>query len=820
MKSTRSTLVSLLVALLCAATALPPSYAMASGSPQAASPSSDEQTRKELMTFFTNAARLAPTALGKVPQDAAALAELRQKIDALGPEELASVKTALSAVPDWQNAPEALSSAFQMQVLGEEAARRATDLDAFRAEVSEFYAAARLLPDDALKSLKLDAATVAEMQARIHAMPDQSLALLQLEMDQQGDWRGLKANLLSSLSPEARSGLRAFANHGPLEQKSLEDLGTFRKDLEEFIANLNALPPHLAGRFASRSVAGLASKLDRATPEALFMIRQRIDTPELRQAMTDARLLARAGKLSAQERADLDRFRADLAALYGGLVDFAPADASGGTLAQRVAALSPEETLLARDRVESIPSWNRTLPVIFGAVSTPEQRKRFALVEQDTDPAARRSLEMFRDATLDRLAALPIGPGVDATALAEAVRSVEEATPRDLFLMHGAASLLSGADEILELLEIPRAVSKLARLSSAVSFNCPCIDIVIACVPVQGLCNILAAPINLALAGLEAVVAGLQTAVNAVSGVIDDVLGFVVQIGQDILNLPNVLLNALQTLFTNIANAILGEFSPENIAEKLGLVEGFWSSIPVLPQIPCPPDGFNLHPFGEVGDDLTASKYERYLFVFDTLIDLIPDTEISLALKIPAQLLYGGVQYLGICLRDAAMARSESATAAFRTMVSTKLDLALENQGSAQTGINAIQSQVGFVQTQVAELSVDLLAFQDMDLRLAIEASLASEGNKNIASFLLPEAFGGALELVREIVSESIQAAIDAGFDVKNAEMVLSWGDARFAAGDYAGAYDRYASAYRDAAKGDLPGMDDLDLHDRDDHDD
>ncbi len=819
MKRTRSTLVSLLVALLCAATAMPPSYAIVD---RKATPTADDLMRERLMTFFANAGKHAPTALGGLPRDPEAMAELRKRIDALGPEELAAMRSALASVPDWETAPEALSSAFQMQVLGNEAQRRATDLERFRAEVSEFYAAMRLLSPDALQRLNQDAAEIAEMQGKIHDMPAQSLALLELQMDQRGDWRGLTANILSSLSPESRSSLRAFAHNGPLAEGDLKELGAFRHDLEELLANLKSLPPGLSGKLAGPSVASLGAKLDRVTPEMLFMIKQRIDTPVLRQAMKDARLLARAGRLTERDRADLDTFRAELAAVYGPLGDFAIGDGTGGTIATRLASLSHEEIFLARDRVHGIPSWNLTLPAIFGVVSSPEGIQRLAAVEQDTDPALRRTLEAFRATTLDRLAVMKADPGVDPASRAEAIQSVKEASQRDLFLMHGAASLLSGEDTVLESIEIPRAVSRLSSLASAVSFNCPCIDIGPFCVPVQGLCNILAAPINLALAGIEAVVAGLQTAVNAIGGVIDDVLGFVVQIGQDIINLPGVLLSALQSLFTDIATAVMGEFTPQSIANKLGLVEGFWNSIPVLPQLPCPPDGFNLHPFGVVGEDLTASKYERYLFVFDTVLDMIPDTEMSLVLKIPAQALYGGVRYLGVCLRDAASARSEAATIAFRTMVSNQLDLSLLNQGNAQTGINFIQSQVGFLQAQIVDLTDDLLEFQDMDLRLKIEANLASEGKKNISSFLLPEAFGGALELVREIVSETIEAAIDAGFDVKHAERELTCGDNLFAAGDYAGAYEAYARAYRDASKGHLPGMDDHDddRHEIDDHDD
>ncbi|MGH9798678.1 MAG: hypothetical protein ACRD5D_11030, partial [Candidatus Polarisedimenticolia bacterium] len=503
----------------------------------------------------------------------------------------------------------------------------------------------------------------------------------------------------------------------------------------------------------------------------------------------------------------------------------------------------------ARERVERIPGWKRVLPAIFAVASGAGNRARLALLEHGSaDAATLQALETFRAVMLERLAGLRARPGTDPAAVEKAAQDLQEATPRDLFLMQEAITLLPDDGSGSQFVDVPQAVSLLGTPQiTSVSFNCSCPDhglqlpLGIGCVSMQFLCNIVAAPINVALAGFDAVVSGLQTVVNGIESVIDDVLGVVNQVAGAIANLPSVLLNALQSLFESIASAVLNEFSPDSLAAKLGLVEGFWSSLPPLPQIPCPPDGFNLHPFGEVGDDLTASKYERYLFVFDKVLDLIPDTEVSLALKIPAQVLYGGIQYLGVCLHDAAMARSEQATAAFRAQVAGQLDLSLANQGSAQTGIYLLQSQVAGVQSQVAlqgqelmtqitlqqqevlrqlmmqgqdllerirqtggDLTDELLTFKDQDLRLKIEANLVLESGKNIAFFELPAAFGGVLELVRVIVGDTVEAAVDAGFDIRNAETELARGDDAFASGDYRSAYNAFAKAYRDAAAGNM----------------
>ncbi|HXH28231.1 MAG TPA: hypothetical protein VNL37_04255, partial [Candidatus Polarisedimenticolia bacterium] len=607
------------------------------------------------------------------------------------------------------------------------------------------------------------------------------------------------------------------------------------------------LPPEAGTPVPAATIQGLEARLAQATPETLYLIRQRLDTPDLRTSMAQAHLLAKASSLTDADRADLQRFRADLASVYARLGDFSPGGASAGPLADRVASMSDAELLLARDQLDRIPSWKSTLPLIFGVVSTEQGRTGLALAQQEKAPQDQRALETFRSQAQTSLTALKGAAGVDAAAVEAAQQSVAKASDEQLYLMEKAIAMAPAADAAQTLIDVPQAVATLVTFHpESVSFNCSCPDhgldlpLGIGCVSLQFLCNIVAAPINVALDGINTVTSALQSAVTAIQGVIDDVATGVQSIIQSIANLPNVLLNALQSLFESIANAALSTFSPANIANALGLVDGFWNSIPQLPQIPCPPDGFYLAGFGEVGDDMTASKYQRYLFIFDKVLDLIPDTEISLTLKIPAQVLYGGIQYLGICLDDAATARSEAATAAYRTLVSDRLNEALANQATAQTGINVIQTQAAALQSQVAaqgqglmtqltqqqqallqqltmqgqhltdligqtgqDLSGAVHDFQDQDLRLKIEANLANPALQELAFFELPHAVGGVLETVRQVVYDTIQATLDAGLGVHNAERLLAQGDAAYAAGNYKSAYDAYAGAYRETTKND-----------------
>ncbi len=88
-------------------------------------------------------------------------------------------------------------------------------------------------------------------------------------------------------------------------------------------------------------------------------------------------------------------------------------------------------------------------------------------------------------------------------------------------------------------------------------------------------------------------------------------------------------------------------------------------------------------------------------------------------------------------------------------------------------------------------------------LRMKIENNLARHGQQvhPLGTLILPQAFGGQLELVREIVAETITNMIAAEQKVFFAEAQLVKGNNEFAAGNYKKAYDFYGEAYLSATK-------------------
>ena len=95
----------------------------------------------------------------------------------------------------------------------------------------------------------------------------------------------------------------------------------------------------------------------------------------------------------------------------------------------------------------------------------------------------------------------------------------------------------------------------------------------------------------------------------------------------------------------------------------------------------------------------------------------------------------------------------------------------------------------------INQLSTSMAANQT---RIAIEQALARVDM--IASFYLPAAHGGQLEVVRSTlvgVIDKSDAAGGNGANVGRARRAVAEGDARKASGDYRGAYLLYAGAYQ-----------------------
>lgn len=121
---------------------------------------------------------------------------------------------------------------------------------------------------------------------------------------------------------------------------------------------------------------------------------------------------------------------------------------------------------------------------------------------------------------------------------------------------------------------------------------------------------------------------------------------------------------------------------------------------------------------------------------------------------------------------------------------------------NVQNSVNNVQSTVNVINTKVDDLAGKLMRFQSDALRSAIEAAMVEGDRYNVAWYQTPTAANGHLDLVRQIVQETINNAATAGApdfsgtSLNLARRELALGDTFRAVNNYKDAYDHYRAAY------------------------
>jgi hypothetical protein len=103
------------------------------------------------------------------------------------------------------------------------------------------------------------------------------------------------------------------------------------------------------------------------------------------------------------------------------------------------------------------------------------------------------------------------------------------------------------------------------------------------------------------------------------------------------------------------------------------------------------------------------------------------------------------------------------------------------------------------VKLLLSDLQAQVQAFQDLALRVEIERALTD--NKRHAVFYLPQAQGGQLETVRQIVLDDMNDNQAAGLGIGQAQRWFNRAQDSMNAGDYKDAFDEFAQAYKEVTK-------------------
>jgi len=652
-------------------------------------------------------------------------------------------------------------------------------------------------------------------------------------------------------------------------------------------------------------------QLSKAPPDVLFMVRHNMPQEMLQGLKQNVAFLEKVSNFDEKEKAELDLFRKELAVAFRQLkgeggADWAEAD-------DLLSKLAPEHLYLLKQRMASLGVWQTALPAIYQTLSAPETAARLQAVRgASPEPAAVQALEVFRRQALDYIDAVKSTPGLDPAFVAKARNTIERAPLDRLELIRMGVERLpetaTAAERLsvvamhdidfgcsLSMTVVPEVcvpeicVPEICVLDICTpSFCTPagCTPAVTVNVSFDVICNPLEdaleavehSIVGTANAAVETMRAGIQTAINNVEATVNASIASVNQIVSTSVSAITSTVNSISAFVQTIPdlawsaiksalNLLLGielrngvtlrdlvgrgtEHALTSMKTLLGLASGWWTAVSTftLPQIPCPPAGFHT-PFGTVGDGAAASNYARYRLMIDGIVSMIPDTETSLAIKVPAQVTYMLFDFLGICL-DQAAADADSAEGTSRhnlvltnfgnmqTFVSAQIS-GLQSSSAGQTtsllnllttGGNAsriamtaqsqaIQSLINAQSTSTQTLvssegsetrllltnttdstQSDIQKFKDLDLRVTIERVLQAGVSDEIATLQLLEPLGH-LRLVSRIVQESIQSMTVAQEGVGQAQRYFDAAVELMNAGKAKAAFREFIKAYRETTK-------------------
>lgn len=842
--------------------------------------------RQQLSAYFANIKENSPTVLGDLAKSPEAMSAIQKRIETMSDADVASFDALMRQAPDWKMAPEALARAFPPEML-EQIRRVSADYVArmpqgkeMREDVGTLTAVLKTLPDAKLKELGIDRSLINSLETTFAEMSPLQTAMLQRRVSESGPWAAKSAAAIGSLPPEMQRGAAALALHGAITTSDVKDLEYFRTELVDLLGRIDKLPEETRRSLNADKLKQQVAQLNLASPDVIFMVRENI-APEMMDGLkSSVAFLERIANLTDRQKADLEKFRGDLSSAFAELDGGAPASEDHPAAKDLLSNLDTKQLILLKDGMAGFPNWQTALPAVYRTLASPDLPARLNSLRgptPDTDAIA--SLEVFRTEMLAFVDATANAPAVDATLTERARKAVNTAPVERLELMRSS------------LQHLPKEASAATKLTivsmDAISFNCsvdmpspvPDINLDFICNPIasaltsirDGIVGTVNSIVDGARSALQTTINSvnnvLTSAINTVSNTVNSLVSSISSVATSILSfvqtIPSLVLSAINSalnllLDVQIRNGITlrdlikggAQHAMVSMKTLLGLSEGWWNAVSTftLPAIPCPPTGFHT-PFGDVGDGAATDNYGRYKLVINGIVSMIPDTELSLGVKIPAQVLYMMFDFLGTCLQQASANADQKLASDRHDLVlknftdvqsfvglqignlttqsnnqTSALTLAVNNQTTAVQGLlttqsaaiqalidtksTAIQSFLtsksnsvqSVIQTSSDKNQDDIAAFQKLSLRLSIERVLQSREQGQLGIFQLLEPLG-YLGLVRDIVRETIDSMRILGYRMDNAQKSFDAAVALLNAGSEKNAFREFSKAYTSATQ-------------------
>jgi hypothetical protein len=321
---------------------------------------------------------------------------------------------------------------------------------------------------------------------------------------------------------------------------------------------------------------------------------------------------------------------------------------------------------------------------------------------------------------------------------------------------------------------------------------------------------------------------------TTIGNFVDDFFDDVGVVFTDIAALPAEIETFFVGLVSDIENELVGlvtdalDAIPDSADEALALLgldnpdwDGLLASAPLI-DLPCPPIGTEVPGIGTMGSIQAEYTCKRGIdWAAGLIYDVVPDDIYDIPIKAAATAVYYPINYFCLCVEAQSNIAFFGDQAMHRDLVEARMDAVLSTR-SSQASVNALNGSLADLDGDVAvvEAKLDVLEvkldglqlsqnqnsdtlalFRELVLRLNIEEHLLEHSNDFIVLFQRPESQGGYLEEVRYIVADTIAMNTAAGERTYRALGELNDGDASYAGGDWAGAFEHYRRAYEQAVK-------------------
>lgn len=739
--------------------------------------------QEQLSTFFDPQG---PSIFGQLPKSS--LEKLRNGVASLDAGEVERLQQALNTVPEWDGSPQALgldlpSEAFDsIHSVSAKLRELAPAGERTLSELKTLVEVLQLMSDERLAELGLDRALVDSLGTNFEGMDIVEAAVLQQHLTASPEFDRHRMAALNALPAGLKEGAAALAEHGPLTEEDIGELNEYSKRFSDLAERADRLSAEARERLRADMIRRMANGIKDEKPEMIFIVRERVTAEQLDRLEEIVDLHERIGSMSFEELTEIETFRDELLAVLDRAETVGPEQLSS------VATLSHEELLALRDEVGGFPEWQTALTAAAEAVSSSAVQAQFQ--QSAFDPGRTHELETFRQQSISYIVASMEQGDVNRDVASQAREMIAGAPLNQLAVYQSAvAALPVDASAAARLSTIPITTQALSKLNincvvNLGSVTIPVIDkdVSLGSINFNFLCN----PIESVVNSVIDVVNFLEATVNAIPDTLKNA----------ITSLFNFLLDQVKIGGVSIRDLANGDLSGLSAAlqSALGLGSSWWTAISgfTLPQVPCPPAGFHT-PFGEVGTGDAVTTFNQYKFFIDELLEMIPATEISLAVKVPAQVAFAAFKFLGTCLETAANAADEQlATNRYTEITANQGSLSVQS-ATETTALSVQMSNLhGSLSTLINNSTTDS---QDLVKRLAIEAALMAGHSEPLGVFILPSPWG-LLERVREVVRTTLDGMSAVGLGSPKAEKEFDAADAAMNAGDYKEAFKLFQRAY------------------------